>query len=129
MKTNNRFRNCASIDEARKLWRTLSMTYHPDKGGTKEDFQKLTEELNEFINDFNNKNLKSDNYKYVDPEQIISELLNNMPPELQVFINGITETSIYKVVTSGILGDAFKFFGKDNSKVRNVENFIKKLKK
>jgi curved DNA-binding protein CbpA len=125
----NRFSNCANVDEARKLFRTLSKQFHPDAGGTKEEFQQLQQELTDFINNQNKtNNARPGSQNYYDAQNILQDLLNNLPPEIKQYIDVICETSIYKVAASGIVSDILGFFGKPNQSAKNVENIIRKLK-
>jgi hypothetical protein len=42
------FASCSTIDEAKKVYRTLAFLLHPDKGGTKEQFQDLQNQFESF---------------------------------------------------------------------------------
>jgi hypothetical protein len=44
----NFFKDCTTLDEARKLYYKLAKVYHPDCGGKKEDFQTLQNEFEKF---------------------------------------------------------------------------------
>ncbi|MEM6734502.1 MAG: hypothetical protein AAF620_00395 [Bacteroidota bacterium] len=44
----NYFKNCKTLDEAKKLYYQLAMKLHPDKGGTTEEFQELQGQFESF---------------------------------------------------------------------------------
>lgn len=46
----NYFENCNSQEEAKKIYRQLSMKYHPDMGGNNDDFIELNRQYKEFLN-------------------------------------------------------------------------------
>jgi len=43
------FRKCKSREDAEKLYRKLAMEFHPDKGGSDEDFREMNEEYKNFV--------------------------------------------------------------------------------
>ncbi|MDR2011388.1 MAG: hypothetical protein LBQ22_12990 [Bacteroidales bacterium] len=118
----NRFKGL-SFDEAKKLYRNLAKQCHPDKGGTPEEFHKLTIEFEEYVKSSNN--LKSDKTTSTNMESLINELLNIVPEQ---YINLFTESSLYKVFSSGIISDALGFLGKDYEKIKSIENLIRNIK-
>ena len=44
----NYFKNCASLDEAKALFKKLAFELHPDKGGSKEVFQEMLNQFHSF---------------------------------------------------------------------------------
>lgn len=47
-KTVNYFKDCQTLDEARKTYYKLAMQLHPDKGGNEEDFKELANQFEAF---------------------------------------------------------------------------------
>lgn len=45
---SNFFKDCETLDEARKLYYKLAMEHHPDKGGDEETFKQLANEFESF---------------------------------------------------------------------------------
>jgi len=73
--TNEYFKNCSTLDEAKKLYYKLAIQLHPDKGGKKEDFQKMLNQFHAFkpsSQKFNTEFEQWDSKKYADiVEQLI----------------------------------------------------------
>ena len=46
------FKNCTSIEEAKKVYRELSKKNHPDCGGSEESMKKINQEYEQYLNDF-----------------------------------------------------------------------------
>lgn len=43
------FANCYTTEEVKARYKTLAKTLHPDKGGTKEDFQELQNQYEQIL--------------------------------------------------------------------------------
>jgi hypothetical protein len=46
------FKNCKSIEEAKKIYRELSKKNHPDRGGSEESMKVVNLEYEKFLNNF-----------------------------------------------------------------------------
>lgn len=120
---NNIFQGL-TLDQAKQKFRKLAFEYHPDQGGTNEQFNDLKNQFDDYVANYNRQQ-KSSGKQTVDYADIVQDILQGMPQE---FIDYFTDTSIYKVATSGIISDVLGLFGsKQASKAKNVESIIKKI--
>jgi len=128
------FKSFANINELKNQYRTLAFELHPDKGGSNEDFQAMSNEYQELLKDA----LKG---KFNDTEKVNSEM------EIDELMRDALNKIIHLLITIEIVGNwiwltgntysvkdeikkaGFKFAGKKKAWYWNDGTFTKKTKK
>lgn len=124
MKTDY-FQNCKNIDQAKKKFRELALKFHPDCGGSINDFLDLKKQYDNFkINKASDPKFKE--YRYNENRQSANTITLN---ELLLMVH---LAQFIKIVTEGenISEDIDEFFKKDilvdEIKI-NIDDLIKTL--
>jgi hypothetical protein len=78
------FNNCKTLDEAKKLFYTLCMKLHPDKGGKHDDFIKMKSEFDSFKPECEKFNGELDKWDSEEFGEIIEQLINIQGIEIEI---------------------------------------------
>ena len=117
-----------NIEDAKKLYRKQAFRCHPDHGGTSDMFMELQKQFQEYMK------WHSENKNWRDSEQanyheILQDLLMNLPPEIQQYIDENSEFQKY-LRNVMMIASMFRRTGLQKSKVENtLESILKVLNK
>lgn len=111
------FDNCKTVEDAKREYRRLAMQMHPDKGGKKEDFQKLNDEYKQFLVGRQGQQAGESTFqesvtdlitwlKKHAPDMLVF-FKENFPDEYQKILDYATTSPVGKIVI-GILGSMKK---------------------
>lgn len=82
----NYFKDCQTLDEAKKLFWDLAKQFHPDKGGSKEQFQDLQNQFENFKPQSEKFEGEADKWNAFEYASIIKGLITI--PEIEIEIIG-----------------------------------------
>ena len=133
------FAAAATIEEAKKIYRKLAKTFHPDKGGDTEDFKALNSEYHRFIDNFSILHFDDADFEELnlELEKIIADILHyeNIVIEIigsWVWVSG--DTKEIKEVLKGLgfkwaskkkmwfFGELKKSRGRDNMDINDIKS-------
>jgi curved DNA-binding protein CbpA len=109
-RTVNYFKDCKTLDEARKTYHKLAMQLHPDKGGDEEEFKELANQFHSFHPDSKKYENEINDWSSKAYAHVISQLI--IIPEIVIEICGSWiwisgNTKAYKEKIKSIETDEF----------------------
>lgn len=109
-KIKNEFKKCSSLEDAKKVYRTLAKKLHPDMGGNTQQMQDLQAIYTHIIE--HNVYFSNDSKFNINIEKIISNLLHHEFINIEVIGSWIWVTGETKAIKEELLNLGFKWASK-----------------